>query len=68
MSCEHEVPRNANGWPTVEPKFFTETQLRMELKRWAGCKDDLAGDGSRTVGHAEYDMYAAELLRRGFKL
>jgi len=53
------IPRNANGWPTVEPKFFTYAELLAEARRWRG------GDPG-TVAGAKWDLYVQELFDRGF--
>lgn len=56
-----DVPRNAFGWPTVKPKFFTLPQLVREAKRWRG--DRL---GVNTVGSGEWAKYTRVLIKRGF--
>ena len=57
----HDVPRNANGWPTIEPKFFTLDQLLIEAENWRNV-----GDHPNTVGQGKWKLYTQELMDRGF--
>jgi hypothetical protein len=57
----HDVPRTANGWPTIEPKFFTLDQLLLEAENWRNC-----GDSYNTVGQSKWRLYTEELVNRGF--
>ncbi len=59
MTCNCDVPRNANGWPTVEPKHFNLRQLIAEAKKWRGTMHD-----GNTVGASEWEKYATELYNR----
>lgn len=58
-----DVPRDANNWPTVEPKFFTEAQLRREGEKWRPAAKDTS---SGTVSFSCWNKYATELCSRGF--
>jgi hypothetical protein len=60
--CNCDVPRNANGWPTVGPEFFTEAQLRKEAEKWRGGGAIPKG----IVAYDQWELYATELHRRGF--
>jgi len=57
-----DVPRNANGWPTVAPNFFTMEQLIREAESWRSCANNMAG----TVGKDKWLKYTGELVSRGF--
>jgi hypothetical protein len=57
-----DVPRNANGWPTIEPNFFTLDQLLLEAEKWRSC----ANNEARTVGKSHWHKYTDELINRGF--
>ena len=61
--CSCDIPRNANGWPTVEPEFFTERQLRKEGESW---RKTALETYKGTVGYEEWEKYARELHVRGF--
>lgn len=61
--CNCDVPRNANGWPSVGPEFFTEAQLRKEGEQW---RNTALKTYPGTVGYREWEKYAQELHRRGF--
>lgn len=61
--CNCDVPRNALGWPTVEPKYFTEAQLRKECEQW---RTTALNTGRGTIGYSEWEKYAKELHRREF--
>jgi len=60
MTKTRDVPRNAHGWPTVEPRFFTLPQLIREARSWSSW------DERGTVEHAQWEKYTSELLTRGF--
>jgi hypothetical protein len=60
--CSCDVPRDAQGWPTVGPEFFTEAQLRREGERWRGGGAIQIG----TIAYEKWELYATELHRRGF--
>lgn len=55
-----DVPRNSNGWPTVEPCYFTLPQLIREARKW------IKPDESGTVISGMWNKYSSELVRRGF--
>lgn len=57
----NDVPRSANGWPTIEPNAFTLEQLLVEAEKWRN-----SGDHPDTVGQKEWRKYTKELVRRGF--
>lgn len=61
--CNCDVPRNKNGWPVVDPRYFTELQLRREAEKW---RPTARQTDSFTVAYAEWHRYATELWQRGF--
>ncbi len=58
----NDIPRTANGWPTVEPNFFTMEQLLEEADNWRSC----SGNADTTVGKKNWNKYTGELISRGF--
>jgi len=58
-----DIPRNAMGWPVIEPKFMNEYQLRVEGEKWRKTALDTC---TGTVGCDHWEKYAKELVERGF--
>ena len=57
-----DVPRSANGWPTIDPAQFTDLQLIREAYSWYSTAKRSLGN---TVGSGQWDKYTAELVKRG---
>lgn len=64
MNESPDVPRDVNGWPTIDPKFFTEKQLRIEAENWRSTASQ--AEHENTVACTEWVKYSGELVRRGF--
>lgn len=59
------VPRNAMGWPVIEPRQMTTIQLIREAEKWAGDDNsDCRGRGPTQI--EEFKKYAGELMSRGY--
>lgn len=56
------VPRNENGWPTIEPSEFTDIQLVAEAMSWRSAAIDTLGN---TVSNMLWEKYCDELVKRG---
>lgn len=56
------VPRNALGWPLMDPEEMTDDQLRREAGRW---RRTAMSTGPGTVGHNNWLKYADAYVSRG---
>lgn len=61
-NCGCEVPRNENGWPTMQPEQMDNMQVLFEAAKWM---ETARSTHRGTVGHGQWDKYTAELIRRG---